>query len=238
MKALVIDDEVLPGKFLQALILKHCFEVTSVEVFTSAMKAIEHLQDHSYDLLFLDVEMPEMNSFDFLKRALLPKKTQLIFVTAHSHYAIDAFKVEAVHYLLKPVDPNELMLAVRRANRNWDAREEGAQGNSTQRLSIYDGDKYIIVDKQDIIRMEADGSYTKIVLEGNENIFASRRLGYYEKKLQHEVFFRCHHSHVVNIEKIHSIERGKASFVLLKNEEEIPLSSSKRDSLKTLLGFE
>jgi len=237
MKAIIIDDELLPGKLLEAMLEKYCFEISDVEVFTSALKAIEHLKENTYDVLFLDVEMPEMNSFDFLKRAMLPNETELIFVTAHSQYAIEAIKVEATHYLLKPVDQNELIVAVRRAHKNWEGRVQ-VQNESSERISIYDGEKYVIIDKADIIRMEADGSYTKIVLEGKPDILASRRLGYFEQKLPGNDFFRCHNSHLVNILHIKSVERGKTGFIKLKNEEEIPLSHTKRNGLKILLGFD
>ena len=237
MKAIIIDDELLPGKMLEEMIRQHCYEVEEIEVFSSVVKAIEHLRQHQYDLLFLDVEMPEMNSFDFLKKVSLPSETEIIFVTAHSQYALEAFKAEATHYLLKPVEAEELILAVRRAFRNLNSKSRKSEKMGS-RLSIYDGEQYMIVDRSDIIRMEASGSYTRFVLRDRPDILASRRLGYYEGQLENDVFFRCHHSHVINLGHILSIDRGKNGNIRLRNNDLVPLATSRKDQLKVLLGFD
>ena len=234
MKAIIVDDELLPGRFLEEMLNKYCFEITDVETFVSPVEALKHISTNTVDILFLDVEMPEMSSFDFLKKAMLPAQTQIILVTAYSKYAIEAFKAEVTHYLLKPVDKEELILAVRRAFKNLKEKK-ALQGTSSDKLSIYDGEKYIIVNKKDIIRLEADGSYTKFFLEKESFVLASRRLGHYEQQLEKKMFFRCHKSHVINVQKIYSVDRGKAGCIVLKNGEEVPISSSQREQLRILL---
>ena len=115
MKALIIDDEPMPGKHLQGLIEEHCFEIEHTHVIDSPLVALDHLKENEYDIIFLDVEMPHINGFELLKKVRIPAKTQVIFTTAYSQYALDAFKVNAAHYLLKMVKKDDLIEAVRKA---------------------------------------------------------------------------------------------------------------------------
>lgn len=115
MKALIVDDEPMPAKHLQNLVEKHCSEITQTRVLNSPIEALEHLKEHHFDLLFLDVEMPELTGFELLEEANLTPSTQVIFTTAYSQYAVEAFQSKEVHYMLKIVSKDELVAAVRKA---------------------------------------------------------------------------------------------------------------------------
>ena len=109
MRALIVDDEPLPGKLLMEMINKHCFEIEETSYISSSTEALKELSDSHYDIVFLDVEMPGMNAFEFLDEANLPHNTVVIFVTAYSNYAVEAFKADAAYYILKPVQKEELI---------------------------------------------------------------------------------------------------------------------------------
>jgi two-component system LytT family response regulator len=240
MRALIIDDEPLPAKHLQEMIQKNCFEITSTTVFTRASEALEHVKTEVYDLLFLDVEMPELNGFDFIEHANLPHHTIVIFITAYSHYAFEAFKANAVHYILKPVMTEELIKSVRKATLVLNADKKTIEKEVvkyTETLSIYDGEDYLILDVANIIRMEADGSYTKIISKTHAPILASKRMGHYEEKLDPSKFFRCHNSHLINLKELSRLSKGKSGYITLLNNEVIPVSGSKKEQLNQLLGL-
>ena len=237
MKAIVIDDELLPGRFLVEMLQKHCFEITEITHFTSANKAISHLQNFNYDIVFLDIEMPEMNSFDFLKKAMLSNKTKIIFVTAYSKYALKAFDVEATHYLLKPVARKELVDAVRRVFKIKN-NKPSSKNEDTSKISIFDGKSYVVVKAKEIVRMQADGSYTKIILTNGSKLMASKRLGHFEEILHPDIFFRCHKSHLINLNKVYSFNKGKAGCITLTNKDEVPISLINFQKIKGLLGIE
>lgn len=236
MNVLIIDDEPMPAKRLALMCQQYCSEIKNTTVCLSTANAISILETQEFDLIFLDIEMPEMSGFDLLEQALLPKETQVIITTAHEQYAVKAFKVEVTHYLLKPIAKEELILAVHRASQKIRGMNESKTANGST-FSVYDGEKYIILQKDNIVRMQADGSYTNFILEEGANILASRRLGYYEEQLNDHNFFRCHNSHLINIKKIYSIDRGKASCITLKNKEKLPTSKAKMEKLKMLLGL-
>lgn len=234
MRALILDDESLPGKHLEKMLEKHCFEVTYIKVFISASKAIKHLENEEYDIIFLDVEMPEMNGFEFLNHANIPHNTEIIFTTAYSQYALDAFKVNALHYILKPIQEEELIMAVRKV---MHARDSEKSGDKIRRVvSVFDGKEYRIIQVKEIIRLQADKGYTKFILTKNRKILTSKRLGYYEDKFLSLSFCRCHNSHFINIEHLESISKGRNIYVTLSNDDIVPVSSSHKAELYEIIG--
>lgn len=236
MRAIILDDEPMPAKHIEQMIKKHCFEIKETQIFNVASKAISHLKKNEYDILFLDVEMPEMDGFQFLEKAELPFDTKVIFTTAYSEYAIEAFKANAVHYILKPVMKEELISAVRKASNSINEKNE-VHLESKHSISVFDGEDYLLIKIKDIVRFEADGSYTKIILDSGKEILSSKRLGEYEKKLNHADFVRCHNSHLINISFISKISKGKAGYLTLSSQEVIPISATKKDEVNRILGL-
>lgn len=232
MKALIVDDEPMPGKHLEGLVRKHCFEISEVKVINSPLKAIEDLSNNEYDIIFLDIEMPVLNGLELLEKIQLPEKTHVIFTTAYSQYAIEAFKVNATHYLLKMVTKEDLIDAVRKVS------HLKYKSNNIQKLpslSIFIGEEYVILSQEKIIRLEADGSYTKIITATNDEFLSTKMLGYYEKLLSDELFYRCHNSHIINFKKVHRLSKGKKGYVVMGNEDIVPLATAKREQLMQLL---
>ena len=235
MKALIIDDEPMPAKHLREMIKHHCFEIGLTEIIHSPITAMKHLSENEYDILFLDVEMPEMSGVEFLKQIQLPQKTAVIFTTAYSEYALDAFKANAIHYIMKPVEETELIKAVRKTLlKNQEGNSNGSDSFNT--ITVYDGEEYLIVKTADIIRLEADGSYTKIVLK-EKNVLTSKRLGFYEEKLGLKKFMRCHNSHLINIAEVAKMGKGKGPYLIMSNNDMLPISNSKKQEIEKILGL-
>lgn len=233
MTALIVDDEHLPAKLLHELIKRCCFEIKQVDLVFSPFDALELLERNEYDLLFLDVEMPGLNGVELLKKSGPLQHTQIIFTTAYKDYAFDAFQANAVHYIVKPVEEEALIKAIRKATAKLlETNYKESQDSTT--LSILEGEEYVLVNKKDVLRLEASGSYTKVVLQDKKHLTSSR-LGAFEKKLDSEVFLRCHHSHIVNSKHVKKISKGTPGYLILTNEEVIPISKSKRSILNQIL---
>tara|TARA_R110002049_G_scaffold125972_11_gene281640 strand:+ start:442 stop:1149 length:708 start_codon:yes stop_codon:yes gene_type:complete len=235
MRALIIDDEPMPAKHLEVLINKYCFEIKAITIITSPVKAVQHLEHNNYDIIFLDVEMPEINGFELLEQVLLPDFTQVIFTTAYSQYAIEAFKANALHYILKMVTKDDLITAVRKVIRMKEIKSTSSE-EKTNIISIYHNDEYHLLNENKIFRLEASKSYTYFITE-DKKILSSKGIGYYQKKLSHEVFFRCHNSHLINILHLEKIGKGRNSYITLSNGDVIPLSDSKKEELHVKLNL-
>jgi two-component system LytT family response regulator len=230
MKALIIDDEPLPAKYLKELINSNCREVLSCEIITNPVLALEIIKEHDYDVIFLDVEMPKMTGIEFLKHAKLGSNTSVVFITAHENYAIEAFKSNAVHYILKPVDLEELKVATSKVKKYRELVKESEKSKQKGSITLFDGTDYRLIEFDSLIRIEASGSYSKVVLDNDSHILVSKRLGSIQKELDQEVFFRCHNSHLVNSKKIEKISKTSSTINLI-NGELIPLSSSYKSEL-------
>jgi len=240
MKALIVDDEPMAAKYLQTLVEQHCFEITSTHLIFSPIDALAHLKEVAYDIVFLDVEMPELDGVALLEKAQLPVATQVIFTTAHSSYAIDAFKANATHYLLKPINKEELTMAMRKAmrlmNLNKPLPNENTPQNDNGVISIFHEEEHHIIKISDILRFEADGSYTKIVLEKTK-YYSSKGIGYFEKKVEGTSFYRCHNSHLLNLQKVVRMGKGKGSYAVLNNNDTVPISTTKKEEFEKRMGL-
>ncbi len=228
MKALIVDDEPFPAKHLKELLEQYCFEITEIDMLFSPLEAIEKLKHKHYDILFLDVEMPKVNGMELAKKVKHSSNTQIIFTTAYSTYAVDAFQANAAHYIVKPVDEEELVLAVRKAQMQISKRS-ASDKNKEGKISIFKDNEYLIVSQNDIVRIEGDGGYTKIVIENNEHL-SSKRMGHYAEVLDEKQFMRCHNSHIINIDKVSKVNKADG-YVTLINGDIIPVSSTKRNHL-------
>lgn len=235
MKALIIDDEPMPAKNLAQLVDLHCQEITSVKILLSASKALDLVKEEKFDLIFLDIEMPEMTGFDFLELANLSDKTKVIITTAYKQYAIEAFDANATHYLVKPVKEKDLLKAIQRVNEEQkNSKFPSKEGYGV--LSISDGKEHHIIQEEDILRLEADGSYTMFVLKGR-TLVSSKNIGTYESKLSKSLFFRPHKSHIINLKYVVKLNKGRGGYIVLSNKELIPLTESKQEAFEKAIGI-
>lgn len=233
MRALIVDDEPMPSKHLEGLITKNCYEISETKIINSPIEAIKHLENHEYDIIFLDVEMPIYTGLEMLEQVKLPSHTHVIFTTAYSQYAVEAFKANATHYLLKMVKKEELLEAVRKViylkNRRVSLKDKPS-------ISVFSGDEHTILRQNQIIRLEANGSYTKIISDKGE-MLSTKRVGYYEELLSIESFCRCHNSHIINVDRVFKFSKGKKGYVVMDNEDIVPISATKKEHIIKLLGL-
>ena len=240
IKTLLVDDEPRGLTSLQKLIQINCTELEIIACCSSAEEAREMIEKLQPQLVFLDIAMPGKTGFDLLKD-LKVINFETIFVTAHNSYAIQAFHFSAIDYLLKPVDEELLVEAVKRAGKRIEDKKSGAnietflhnirQKGSTQKmkLCIPSLKGFQVIDIQDIIYCEASSNYTNIYFTNRPSICASRPVHEYEELLEDAGFSRIHKSYVVNLEHVKEYLRGEGGSVLLSNGKELEISRRKKE---------
>ena len=238
IKAIIIDDEKKAREILLGLITKFCPNIEVVGQAESVDTAEEMVKKHKPDLIFLDVEMPFGNGFDLLDR-LKPIDFDVIFTTAYDHYAIKAIRFSALDYLLKPIDPDELKVAIDRveekiANKNGiESRIEnllqGLKTNKPKRIAIPSLEGLSLVNVDEIIRCEADANYTRIFMQGGEAILVSKTLKEYEDMLGDYNFVRIHHHNLINMAHVQKYLRGEGGYVILSDNSQVEVSRRKKN---------
>lgn len=246
-KAMIIDDEQKARSILEHYVTSFIPEITEVRQVDSVDAGLRLLDEFKPDIVFLDVEMPRRNGFDFLASVKDPQ-FDVIFTTAYNQYAIQAIRFSALDYLLKPVDPEELKAAVKRhiekQHTSGGQRElyDNLVGNIEKkevkdfRIAVpsSDGVHFFMVDE--ILRLEADSSYTHIHLTNRKPFVASKTLKHFEEMLEEFGFIRTHKSHLVNPRFINRISNDN-EFVLLKDGTRVEVSRRKKDEVLHQLGL-
>ena len=247
IKALIVDDEQKARNILHHYIVSFIPEITEIRLADSVDSAIRELEDFQPGIVFLDVEMPHKNGFDFLVQWKNPA-FDVIFTTAYNQYAIQAIRFSALDYLLKPVDPDELKAAVLRHLEKQESVQQkkelfdnlvtniGKKEVSEFKIAVpsIDGVYFFMVD--DILRMEADRSYTHIHLVNRKPFIASKTLKHFEEMLEEFKFIRTHKSHLVNPRHITRISND-SEFVLLTDSTKVEVSRRKKDEVQQQLNL-
>lgn len=245
MRAVLIDDEISNLENLQALLKKHCPQVMIMATAQNVSDAVVAIEKNSPHLVFLDIQMGEQTGFDVLK--LLPKRNfEVIFVTAYDNYGIQAVKFAAFDYLLKPIDIEELIDAVNKVEHKLATQTQNLQLDfllqqlkksetnvSTIALQMQSEIRYVALSE--IIRCEADNTYTHFFLSGNEKILVSKSLKEYADLLRPNGFLRTHQSHLVNPKYVKSWLKEDGGMLLLTSGEKIPISKPNKDTVKQAL---
>lgn len=246
VRTVLIDDETDSIRVLQRLLNAYCPEVEVIGTADGVESALNAIQMGRPDLVFLDIEMTHGNAFDLLNQ-LQPITFQIIFVTAFDNYAIRAFKYSALDYLLKPVDIDDLREAVKRAatkvqGKNFLDQMETLLYNmetfqlSQQKMAVPTLTGLVFVPIKDILRFEANGSYTTIYLTSKEEIIATRNIKEYEDLLPAAIFCRVHNSHIINLHKIQKYHKGRGGYVIMEDGSNIEVASRRREEfLRRLL---
>lgn len=238
MKALIIDNETPIRVALHEMLAAYCPEITHIKEASNIKTGIDTIAWFNPDILFLDVELDEGTGFDLLSQ--LPAYTfQLIFITAHDKYAINAFRFSAMDFLLKPIDPDDLMHSVGRAIKNIQndpgkqlsflLEQMKSKNEPPKKIILKDMHKTYYVRIEEILFLEAEGIYTKFNLAGHQQILVSKNLKEYEGMLEPLGFVRTHHSFLVNPEKIKMFDKSEGGMLILEEGNQIPVSQRKRD---------
>ena len=232
MKALIVEDEVDARKVLKFLLKQYFPDIDIIGEASSVSKARSIILKEKPELVFLDVRLEDGTGFDLLNN-LEHIDFQIIFTTAYDNYAIKAIKFAATDYLLKPINPEEFKTAINSAISKIQRHSEYLQRTKdTQTISVKTAEQTYIVSINDIIRLEADGSYTTIITK-NSRIIASKNLKSFEKKLPENSFIRTHQSHLINKEYIKYID--KDGRLKLSNNDSVPIAFRKKSIVRNLL---
>ncbi|TCD12937.1 response regulator transcription factor [Pedobacter frigidisoli] len=246
MRAVLVDDELANLENLQVLLAKNCPEVKVVAIASNIDDAFEKVNLHRPDLLFLDIQMGKTTGFDLLNK-LSKKSFEVIFVTAYDNYGIQAVKFAALDYLLKPVDPDELITAVSKAEERIKGKINGEQLNfllnqikqtepSIPKIALPQQHEIRYVSVDDIVRCMADNTYTFFYLSSGEKILISKPLKEYSDLLKPQGFVRAHQSHLVNPKFVKSWLKEDGGMLLMNNGDKIPVSKPNREMVKLVLG--
>lgn len=236
--AFIVDDEPSAVRSLQLLLGRYCPGVTMLASTTDPEEAVELINSHQPQLLFLDIQMPHLDGFQLLEK-IDYSSHHVIFTTAHEDYAMRAIKAEALDYLLKPIGREDLQAAVKKARRTLS--EQGDQnsqisqllqrievGSKTNRISLPTGEGLEFIDVNTIRYGESDGSYTRLHFTDAPMLLISKPIGFLEDKLDGNTFFRIHHSYLVNINQVKKYLRGRGGQIVLRDGTVLPVSSRKK----------
>jgi two-component system LytT family response regulator len=246
IKAIIIDDEEHCVTALKNDIKMFCPDISISDSCYSGKDGILSIRKNLPDLVFLDIEMPGMNGFEMLEILDRNINFQIIFTTAYDQFAVKAFKVSAVDYLLKPIDGDDLINAVLKARKSLT--NDHSHTNITNllhnskasvdktKIALPNRDGYDFITVSQIIYCKANGAYTNIILSGNKSLLLSKSLGETEQMLPEKFFERIHHSVIVNIKHIQHLKKTNSSSIVMDNGDELSVSKSKKEQLLLRLG--
>ncbi|MFZ5552808.1 MAG: LytR/AlgR family response regulator transcription factor [Bacteroidota bacterium] len=230
MNAIIIDDEKDARTGLRSLLNEYCPEVHIVAEASSAIEGIKLIRQYSPELVFLDIQMPGGTGFDMLD-AIPEKKFKVIFTTAYDKHALKAIKNNPVDYLLKPIDPDELMEAIGRYIRFFSNEDSPAiaEPEKKPKVRIAANNNIILANADDIVHIEADGRYSKIFLITGLAYFVTKNLGELEEELEtYGHFFRLNRSALINLHHVKQIIRKDGGYAELINSKQIEISRRKK----------
>lgn len=236
LKAVIIDDE---PKAIQSLIWElgnFKDEIEVMQSFTSPERALEYLSSHTPDCLFLDVQMPTIGGFQFLEQ-LDQINFAVVITTAYDEYAIKALKHEAIDYLLKPIDSDDLRETITKIKKHSDrflnaSKLENMLSNfnskfDKKRITINTDGKLLFLDVDDIIYVESDGNYSTLFLQDQKKIVVTKKLKEVDAILPEHYFFRIHNSYIINLNKIKAFIKNEG-YVVMDSNHKIPVARQRK----------
>lgn len=238
IRAILVDDEEKALKILKIKIKSFFPEIDIIKSCQSPIEAIKTIENEQPDLVFLDIEMPQLNGFDVLQRFKKPE-FEIIFVTAYSEYAIEAIQHCAIGYIVKPIDNDDLKSAVSNAIKNRQLKTAlqknqtlieniKNQNNTSSKIVIPSQKGLDFIKISDIIRCEGDAGYTKIIIQGTKEILSSYSIGKFVKMLSNKNFCLVHRSHLVNLKYVSGyLNEG---YITMENGDSLPISKTNRQS--------
>ncbi len=249
MKVLIIDNDSSIREGLVSLLKKLCPQVTEIKEADGVATGLSAINEFKPRLVFLDVEMDDGTGFDLVQK-LGSYHFQLIFITAHNKYAVNAFKFSAIDFLLKPIDPIDLVLSINKASshqKNTDLEyqvkllEESLQNINNlkiqdRKIALNDGNLIHYIKVSDIIYCQADGSYTIFHLLNSKKIMVSRLLKEYEDLFSDFNFLRTHHSYLINTSKISKFDKTDGGQLIMDENHAVPVSARKKEQVLEILG--
>jgi two-component system LytT family response regulator len=241
MKILIIEDEQLAAEYLEKIIEDHITDCEVVGVAATVKEASKLFHRFKPDLLIMDINLGDHLSFEFFEY-IDASQLNVIFVTGYQEYALKAIKSNAIDYLVKPINIEDMVSAISKAQERFRIRalyiQEGFLNNDEEvqgMMMVWENDKLLPVRISHIIKIKADGSYSKIYIINNKKIHTSKNLGMYESMLQEKGFLRIHHSCLINPRHLTSYRPGIRAYVTLSDNVHEMVSKNKKKELMRVL---
>jgi two-component system, LytTR family, response regulator len=237
INCVIVDDEPQNVTLLENMLAAHCNNITVIGTTTNAQDAQAIIKEMNPQLVFLDIEMPHITGFELIK-AFEPITFEVIFVTAYSNYALEAFEHNALGYITKPVNAIKLQTAVQTATeriqhsitKNLVSILESTQKtNAPQKIPLSTSSGMIFVRIADIIYCESSGNYTSFTIQHEKPILVTRQLGEYEKLLPETDFIRIHDKYIINLSMIKEYIKGNGGDVVLENGQTLPVAARRKE---------
>ncbi|WP_435313503.1 LytR/AlgR family response regulator transcription factor [Cellulophaga fucicola] len=243
IEAVIIDDEIKAIQSLTWELTNFSNEIKVVASFTDPYEALNYLETSTPDCLFLDIEMPVMDGFQFMQK-IKERDFPVVITTAYNQYAIKALKNEAIDYLLKPIDTDDLNDTIAKIkkynqkNGTIDRLErlllDFNSNVINKRITLNTDGKLLFLDSDEILYAESDGNYSTIYLEEGKKVVITKKLKEVDGLLPLENFYRVHNSYIVNINKIKEYVKTDG-YLVLKSDDQIPVSRQKKSNFLDLI---
>ncbi|MET7028918.1 LytR/AlgR family response regulator transcription factor [Sediminicola luteus] len=243
LETVIVDDEIKAIQGLSWELTNFSNEVKVVASFTNPYEALDYLEKNTPDCLFLDIEMPAMDGFQFIQK-ITNKNFPVVITTAYNQYAIKALKNEAIDYLLKPIDSDDLsetIAKIKKFNQKHYSADKlekilmNFNNNAVQKkITINTDGKLLFLENHEVLYAESDGNYTTLFLTDGQKILLTKKLKEVNEMLPKEYFFRVHNSYIINLNKIKEFLKTDG-YVVLSSDHKIPVSRQKRSDFLDML---
>ncbi|MCW5913206.1 MAG: response regulator transcription factor [Chitinophagaceae bacterium] len=238
LKTIIVDDELPSLQNLEQKIREFCPDLEIIATIQKPELAAQIINSQKFDLLFLDIEMPRINGFKLLE-LITDRQFDIVFTTAYNHYAIDAIRISAFDYLLKPIGVSELQATINRLIENksgstqqrLDVLKKSLSGNLSQedRISINTTEGIEFYQIKEIVYIESSSNYSKLHLENGKVLLVTRLLKEFDELLTPYSFFRVHHSYLINLNHLKKYIKGDGGQVVLSNGDTLDVSRRRKD---------
>lgn len=245
MRIVLIDDDEVVRDNLRTLLAIYAPECAVIAEADGVQTGLTCLKKYQPDLLLLDVEMKDGTGFDLLS-IYGQLDFKVIFVTGHDGYAIKAFKFSAIDYVLKPIDPEDLVSALNKAKKPVDKQEQNLkvrnlvqnknEGSKDQKIVLKDAETVYLIAVKDIIRCESETNYTRFFLTDGRILMISKTLKEYDSLFEGQFFFRAHQSHLINLQHFDRYDKREGGILHMKDGSTLPVAVRKKESLMVALG--
>jgi two-component system, LytTR family, response regulator len=244
LKAIIIDDEPDCVRLLALQIKEHCPNVQILAQHTSSEEGLHALRSMEPDVVFLDIEMPQMNGFALLEQ-LDDISFSIIFVTAYNEFALKAFRFSALDYLLKPLDSRELQEAVQKAEKRQrvDSRQidllklQLQGGQHPQKIAVPGQSGVVFVELKELVVCEAESNYTKLQLSTGKTHLLSKTLRDVQQVLEERNFLRVHRQFLINLDHIKMYHKGDNAYLLMTGDITVPVAKNQKERLVQKFGW-
>lgn len=236
LTAVIVDDMPQAIDNLRLDLQRYCPEVRVIGDADGVVNGAKLLKEIQPDILFLDIQLQDGSGFDLLE-ILSDIKFKLIFTTASDAFAIKAFRFAALDYLLKPIDPDQLMESVKKAKNQLEEQQKQSidilmenvrSRKLPEKIALHTLEKVQIVAVEDIVRCESSGNYTIFYFSNDQKLLVTKTLKEFDKLLESHQFLRVHQSHLINLQHIDAFIKTEGGYILMKDGSQVPVSTRKR----------